>query len=72
MLRQCRCCRGMMETDWLSRVPDQFPVICLRCEQQFLEESSAFRGDETTVSAYQHRVAAAAITAVMSDMPGHC
>jgi hypothetical protein len=72
MLRQCRCCRGMMDADWSSRAPEDVPLICLGCEQQFLEESTAFRGDETTVSAYHHRVAAAAVTAVMSEIVGHC
>jgi hypothetical protein len=72
MLYECDCCRGMRETDCFSRDANRFPVICLRCEQEFLEERTALRGDETYALAYHRSVAAAAATAVMSGVIGNC
>jgi len=72
MLHECDCCRGMRETDCFSRDAKFFPVICLRCEQEFLEERTALRGDETYALAYHRSVAAAAATAIMSGVIGNC
>ena len=72
MLHECGCCRGMMESECFPRVPDGFPVMCLGCEQQFLEEPTALRGDETYALAYHRSVAAAAATAIMSGVIGNC
>lgn len=72
MLYECGCCKGVMKLDCSSRATGYDSLICLRCEQQFQEELSSSRGDEMYAAAYHRHVTAAAATAVMSEVIGHC
>jgi hypothetical protein len=72
MLYKCDCCRGMMKAACFSGDTELFPVICSGCEQEFLEERTALRGDETYALAYHRRVAVAAARAAMCEMIGNC